>query len=172
MTGGPEDRDNLEAVLGRIKIVLQQPIDFARTDTETTLVKIRLLAAAATYFNILAVSDYGGRIGPVRAEGLVEQAIAAAFQTFEGIDPHPSAFEKAAVLLRGITQGHPFNDGNKRTGFLLAGYFLQRIGYAFPDPLDIDAAEDLCLRVSAGQLRDLPRIADELARIWGQQTAP
>jgi prophage maintenance system killer protein len=171
VTGGPANRDDLEGVLSRIRLVLQQPIDFRQSDTETTLAKTRLLAAAAAYFNILAVGDYGGRIGPVRAEGLVEQAIAAAFQTFEGTDPHPGDFEKAAMLLRGITQGHPFNDGNKRTGFLLAGYFLQRIGYAFPDPLDVDAAEDLCLRVSAGQLRDVRRIADELARLWGHQTA-
>jgi hypothetical protein len=41
------------------------------------------------------------------------------------------------------------------------------MGYAFPDPLDVDAAEDLCLRVSAGQFRDVRRIADELARLWG-----
>ena len=171
MTGGPANPDDLAALLARITIVLQRPIDFTQTDTETTLVKIRLLTAAATYFNVLAVSDYGGRIGPVPAEGLVEQAIAAAFQTFEGTGPHPGAFEKAAMLLRGITQGRPFNDGNKRTGFLLAGYYLLRMGHAFPDPLNVNAAEDRCLRVSAGQLRDVKRIADELARLWGQQAA-
>ncbi len=45
------------------------------------------------------------------------------------------------------------------------------MGHAFPDPLDVDVAEDLCLRVSAGQLRDVRRIADELTRLWGQQDA-
>jgi prophage maintenance system killer protein len=118
---------------------------------------------------ILAVSDYGGRAGPTRRAGLVEQAVAAAFQTFHGIDPHPSPFKKAAMLLRGITQGHPFSDGNKRTGFLLAGYYLLRVGFAFPDPLPICDAEDLCLRVSSGQLREIARIGDELAQLWGQQ---
>ncbi|MBI4491217.1 MAG: Fic family protein [Chloroflexi bacterium] len=34
----------------------------------------------------------------------------------------PDPFEKAAMLLRGITQGHPFYNGNKRTGFLPAAY--------------------------------------------------
>ncbi|CAN5831438.1 hypothetical protein BH23CHL2_BH23CHL2_10860 [soil metagenome] len=81
---------------------------------------MRLLTAAATYFNILVVADFGGRRGPARDARLVEQVVGAAFQTFEGVDPHPGPFDKAAMLLRGITQGHPFNDGNKRTGFLLA----------------------------------------------------
>src|SRR3954470_20892606 len=119
MTDQPAGHDRLEGVLARPAVVVQQPMEFAPEDTETTLVKIRLLTAAASYFNILAITDYGGRSGPVRGEGLVEQAVAAAFQTFGGVDPHPGPFQKAAMLLRGITQGHPFNDGNKRTGFLL-----------------------------------------------------
>jgi hypothetical protein len=41
-------RPDLEGLLGRLTIILQQPIDFAQTDTETTLTKIRLLTAAAT----------------------------------------------------------------------------------------------------------------------------
>jgi prophage maintenance system killer protein len=167
MSEDDSDRVRLDAVLPRLTVILQQPIDFTRADTETSLAKIRLLTAVASYFNILAISDYGGRGGPVRGEGLVEQAIAAAFQTFEGIDPHPSHFEKAAVLLRGITQGHPFNDGNKRTGFLVASYYLRRVGYPFPDPLPIDEAERLCLKVSAGEIRDVIRIAHELERLWG-----
>jgi death on curing protein len=160
---------DLEHLLHRLTIVMQQPVDFARTDTDTTVIKIRLLTAAASYFNILAVSDFGGRIGPVRGEGLVEQAIAAAFQTFEGVDPHPGPFEKAAMLLRGITQGHPFNDGNKRTGFLLAGYYLLQMGYAFLDPLPVDEAEAFSLSVSVGRLRDVSRIAEILAQLWGAQ---
>lgn len=56
----------------------------------------------------------------MRSRGLVEQVVGAAFQTFERIDPHADPFERAAMRLRGVTQGHPFGDGNKRTGFLLA----------------------------------------------------
>jgi len=101
-----DPQPSLGDLLRRLEIVLSEPVDFARTDTATTLAKVRLLTAAATYFNILAVTDFGGRSGAVRAEGLVEHAVGAAFQTFEGIDPHPGHFEKAAMLLRGITQGH------------------------------------------------------------------
>jgi death-on-curing protein len=65
-------------------------------------------------------------VGPApRAPGLVEQVVAGAFHTFGGDDPHPGPFDKAAMLLRGITQGHPFTDGNKRTGILVASYYLR-----------------------------------------------
>src|SRR5438132_8430344 len=101
------DDSALADLLARIRFILAQPFDFARTDSEATAIKVRLLSAAAAYFNVLAVSDFGGRPGPARHEGLVEQVVAAAFQTFGGHDPHPSHFDKAAVLLRGITQGHP-----------------------------------------------------------------
>jgi prophage maintenance system killer protein len=40
------------------------------------------------------------------------------------------------MLLRGITQGHPFNDGNKRTGFLLATYYLNLVGIRPPAAYD------------------------------------
>ncbi len=107
----------ISELLNRIQFSLSKPIDFTRTDPEATETKVRLLTASAIYFNILAVTDFGGRGGPVRDSGLVEQVVASAFQTFAGEDPHPEPFDKAAMLLRGITQGHPFYDGNKRTGF-------------------------------------------------------
>lgn len=117
------ERDDpaLTSLLARLRLQLAEPVDFTRTDPQTTVAKVRLLSAAV-YFNVLAVTEFGGRPGPVRQEGLVEQVVAAAFQTFQGADPHPSPFDKAAMLLRGITQGHPFTDGNKRTGFLVAIY--------------------------------------------------
>jgi prophage maintenance system killer protein len=69
-------------------------------------------------------------------------------------------------LLRGITQGHPFNDGNKRAGILLAGYFLRLVGYPLPVPESADASVDFCLRVSAGEVRDVDEIAQTLRRLW------
>ncbi|MGH2584122.1 MAG: type II toxin-antitoxin system death-on-curing family toxin [Dehalococcoidia bacterium] len=157
---------SLTSLIERLRVLLSQPLDFAATDTAGTLIKVRLLVAAATYFNVLSVSDFGGRSGPVREEGLVENAIGAAFQTFGGYDPHPDPFDKAAMLLRGITQGHPFNDGNKRTGFLVAAYYLRRVGIPVPNPLHEDAVVNLCMRVSAGDLRDIDAIAQELRHLW------
>ena len=157
---------SLTELLQRLQVILAQPIDFSATDTASTLAKVRLLTAAATYFNVLSVTDFGGRAGPVREAGLVEHAIGAAFQTFAGVDPHPDPFEKAAMLLRGITQGHPFNDGNKRTGFLLAAYYLRRMGYPPPVPLDEDAVVELRLRVSAGEVIDVRALAAALRHLW------
>lgn len=68
------------------------------------------------------------------------------------------------MLLRGMTAGHPFQDGNKRTGFLRAAYYLDLTCHPFPDQFDFDAAEALSRRVSSGELRDVPQIAGELAR--------
>ena len=161
-----EPQASLPDLLVRLEFILSQPVDFTKSDPTTTLAKVRLLTAAAVYFNILAVTDFGGRGGPVRGEGMVEQAIGAAFQTYEGADPHSDPFERAAVLLRGITQGHTFNDGNKRTGVLLASYYLKQVGHPWPAQLPEREAVDLCLRVSAGQLRDVATIAAEQRRLW------
>jgi death-on-curing protein len=159
-------------LLGQLRFSLEVPVDFTRTDPETTPTKVRLLTAAATYFNFLTVSEFGGRQGPARAAGLVEQVVAAAFQTFDGTEIHPDPFDKAAMLLRGITQGHPFADGNKRSGFLLATYFLARVGYSL-DP-EVDEAEIIgfCLRVSAGEVRDVAEIARALATWSIPRTEP
>ncbi len=156
----------LAELLSRIRFALATPIDFRQTDTETTLAKVRLLTAAANYFNTIAVADFGGRPGSARAPGLVEQVVGAAFQTFAGEDPHADPFDRAALLLRGITQGHPFTDGNKRTGFLLAAYYLHLIGHPIPEQLPVDRVVDFCLAVSAGQIRDPAAISQELRQLW------
>ena len=159
-------------LLGRLRFSLEVPVDFTRVDPESTLTKVRLLTAAATYFNVLTVSEFGGRLGPEREQGLVEQVVAAAFQTFEGVDPHPEPFDKAAMLLRGITQGHPFTDGNKRTGFLTATYYLARVGYILDPEVDEAAVIAFCRRVSAGEIRDVDEIAGMLAEWSVPREAP
>jgi death-on-curing protein len=160
------DDDVLSELLGSLPISPAEWRIFARADSAATVDKVRLLSAAAIYFNAVAVRDFGGRAGAIRARGLVEQVVAAAFQTFEGTDPHPGPFDKAAMLLRGITQGHPFNDGNKRTGFLLTAYYLRLSGHPLPAHIPVDDVVSLCLRVSAGDIRDVAIITDDLERLW------
>lgn len=171
----PADRsaDALLSVLRGFRLSPHERDDFARADPQATLRNVRLLTAAAVYFNTLAVGDFGGRLGPTRGLHLVEQVIGAAFQTYGGVDPHAGPFQRAAMLLRGITQGHPFNDGNKRTGLLLAAYYLDVIGHPYPPQLPIEATVHLCFRVSAGAVRDIDLIAAELEQLWtGRTTEP
>lgn len=153
-------------MLGRLSLTARERGEFARSDNEATLNKVRLLTAAAMYFNAFAVREFGGRAGSIRARGLGEQIVGAAFQTYAGVDPHPEPFDKAAMLLRGITQGHPFNDGNKRTGFLLAAYYLDIVGFPIVAFFRVDAAVAFCLSVSAGEIREVPLMAREIARLW------
>ncbi len=167
-----EEIPELTELLDSIRFFLAQPFDIARADPDTTAAKVRIFTAAAYYFNTLAVAEFGGRPGVPRAHGLVEQVVAAAFQTFGGVDPHPTVFDKAAMLLRGIAQGHPFNDGNKRTGFLVAVYFLELMGYPAPTPLPVDDVVDLCLAISAGAIRDVEVIAQRLQHFWNPPPTP
>jgi death-on-curing protein len=41
----------------------------------------------------------------------------------------PDLFDRAALLLRGLCQDHPFADGNKRTAFEATELFLQANGW-------------------------------------------
>lgn len=161
-----EPRSPLVDVVRRFRLSSAERALFTRSDTDATLEKVRLPTAAAILFNASAVNDFGGRLPPTRGWGLVEQAVGAAFQTYGDEDPHPGNFEKAAMLLRGITQGHPFNDGNKRTGFLVAGFFLDLVGHPYPPRLSVAGVTTLAFGVSAGTIRDVAVIAAELERLW------
>lgn len=52
-------------------------------------------------------------------------------QNVFGKELYPSLFAKAAVYAREIIMRHPFIDGNKRTGIIAAGVFLEDNGYEF-----------------------------------------
>ena len=158
---------SLDYLIERIAFFGRDPVDFTSLDPAVTLWTVRFLTYTAIYFNVLVVADFGGRAGGMRGQHLVEQVVAAAFQTFAGTDPHPDPFSKAAMLLRGITQGHPFSDGNKRTGFLLAAYFLTQVGTLPPaHSFDRAAVVDFCMAVSAGQIRDVDEMARRLRDLW------
>jgi death-on-curing protein len=141
-------------------------VDYCGIDPDEIAEVVRRLTEIAKRFNLWVVSDFGGRSGPEREPGLVAQAVGAAFQSFGGLDPHPETFEKAAMLLRGITQGHPFDDGNKRTGLLTAAYFLWKCGYDHPADLATDAIVEFCWAVSAGTIRDVAVMAEKLREFW------
>lgn len=74
----------------------------------------------------------------------LESAVDQPFATWEGADLHPTLAEKAAVLLRGIVHNHPFQDGNKRTGWLACVELLSLNGA----PLDHERID----RIQAAEL--------------------
>ncbi|MHB8646595.1 MAG: hypothetical protein ACYDAR_12475, partial [Thermomicrobiales bacterium] len=63
-------------------------------------------------------------------------------------------------------QGHPFNDANKRTGFLTAAYYLEQVGLPLPAETSADEVVALCLQISKGDLREIAAIQQELQGIW------
>lgn len=69
------------------------------------------------------INDTGGSEG-IRDESLLESAIAAPFQSFDGNEAFPSLQQKAARLGYGLIKNHAFVDGNKRIGTHVMLVFL------------------------------------------------
>lgn len=57
-----------------------------------------------------------GGIEGLRDDNLLESALLAPMQTYDDIELYPTLIDKAARLAYGLTQNHPFIDGNKRIG--------------------------------------------------------
>lgn len=74
-----------------------------------------------------SIEAFGGESG-VRDLGLLESALAMPHASFGGQDLHETAAEKAAAYLYHIVRNHPFVDGNKRAGFLVAALFVELNG--------------------------------------------
>ncbi len=91
----------------------------------------------------------GGSDG-VRDRSLLDSALNAPFQTFDGKEIYPALLSKAAVMCRSIISNHPFVDGNKRTGIHVMLIFLELNG------IEIQYTQDelieLGLGIASGQL--------------------
>jgi death-on-curing protein len=75
----------------------------------------------------MAIRETGG-VGGILDEGKIEYALARLRMKVGEEEPFRTVFEKAAALLDSFARGHPFVDGNKRTGLLTATEFLRRNG--------------------------------------------
>ena len=98
----------------------------------------------------------GGGDG-LRETGLLESAVARPHASFGGEDLYPRVIDKAAALCCGLTQNHPFVDGNKRIGVTAMLLVLRRNGVA----LRYTQQEriDLSLTLAQGLL-DVPAVVD------------
>lgn len=61
------------------------------------------------------IKEYGG-IDGIRDHAILDSALAAPFQEFNGQDLFPSVQHKAARLGYGLIKNHAMMDGNKRIG--------------------------------------------------------
>jgi len=95
------------------------------------------------------IEDFGGSHG-VRDEGRIKSVIQAPQQEVFGQQQYPSVFEKATVYMRNIIGDHPFADGNKRTGTVVAGVFLLRNGHEMT--ASNKELEDFAVKVAADHL--------------------
>ncbi|MDP2825141.1 MAG: type II toxin-antitoxin system death-on-curing family toxin [Sulfuritalea sp.] len=73
-----------------------------------------------------SLAEHGGAAG-MRDEGLLDSALARA-QNLAAYG-EPDVADLAAAYGSGISQNHPFVDGNKRAAFLSVGLFLALNGY-------------------------------------------
>jgi death on curing protein len=83
----------------------------------------------------ILIDQFGGSHG-VRDKGSLNSAINRPFATFDKQELYPEPVEKAAAILESIVTNHPFIDGNKRTGYVLARLLLLKSG------LDIKATQE------------------------------
>ncbi len=96
----------------------------------------------------LLIEEFGGKAG-IRDLTVLESAIQRPFTGLAEQEFYPTPVEKAAAVLESIVTGHPFTDGNKRTGYVLMRLFLMENGK------DIAATEEekyqLVIAIASGQ---------------------
>lgn len=97
----------------------------------------------------LIAETSGGATG-ILDLGALESAVAQPKATFDMIDLYPSLVDKAAALCFSIVLGHPFVDGNKRTGHAAMATFLILNGADID--ATIDEQERLMLDLAAGRV--------------------
>ena len=103
------------------------------------------LTALAIHDRLLVL--HGGAPG-VRDIGALASALARPRQHF-AYAGQADVVDLAALLTVAIVRGHPFVDGNKRTGFVLGVLFLELNGYQFKASEEAAASAVLALASGA-----------------------
>jgi death-on-curing protein len=96
-----------------------------------------------------SLAEFGGSAG-IRDEGLLDSALSKP----ENLLAYgkPTIFDLAASHGFGLVKNHPFIDGNKRVGFIVAIVFLELNGYHF-QATEADAVLHT-LALAAGELSE------------------
>jgi len=97
-----------------------------------------------------ALAEHGGLSG-VRDAAALESALARPRHIYQ-YETKADIPRLAAAYAYGIIRNHPFNDGNKRAGFIAAALFLELNGFAF-NADDGDTIETI-FALAAGELSE------------------
>lgn len=95
------------------------------------------------------LAEHGGSDG-IRDRGLLESALFRPLNQFNYGDP--TIFDLAAAYGYGITNNHPFLDGNKRTAYVVMRTFLKLNGYS----IQASAPEkyEIWIRLASSQINE------------------
>ncbi len=103
----------------------------------------RLTKTQVIRMHRLLIQETGGSEG-IRDEGLLDSALNAPFQTFDGEDVYKTIQAKAAKLGFSLINNHPFIDGNKIIGTLAMLVFLEING------IEINCTDDELIKLGLG----------------------
>ncbi|HUO26185.1 MAG TPA: type II toxin-antitoxin system death-on-curing family toxin [Candidatus Aquilonibacter sp.] len=97
------------------------------------------------------LAEHGGLAG-LRDPGALDASLARPLH-LHTYEPESDLARLAAAYAFGIVRSHPFNDGNKRAGFLALGLFIERNGGEFV----ADAVEAIAVvfRLAESKLTEL-----------------
>lgn len=96
----------------------------------------------------MMLAQHGG-LAELRDQGLLDSALSKPRHLFAY--QSPTLAEMAASYAAGIILNHPFLDGNKRTGFMLAATFLELNGMEFT--ATEESVIELTLALASGKLK-------------------
>jgi death-on-curing protein len=83
----------------------------------------------------ILIERFGGMKG-IRDLSALKSCLERPLQTFDQRDLYPTPIDKAAAIVESFVKNHPFNDGNKRIGYVSMRLFLMQ------ENLDINADEE------------------------------
>jgi len=114
------------------------------------MIEPKFLSAAVAYaVHDRQLAEHGGLAG-VKDAGLLESALARPVNKHAYGEDDPCAL--AAAYAFGIARNHPFNDGNKRTAWVIARLFLRLNGVQIA--FDKAEAIRMVLALASGSLAE------------------
>ena len=103
----------------------------------------RLTKEQVISMHTLLIESTGGTDG-IRDERLLDSALNAPFQSYDGEDFYKTTKAKAAKLGFFLVKNHPFTDGNKRVGIFVMLTFLEING------ISINCTDEELIKIGLG----------------------